>query len=118
MEFFNKISDKIVSTGAEVSQKAKEVSQVVSLKNKIHTEEGKITQLYQNIGQKFFEDHKDDEDAAYAEDIRSIIAAKEGIRTLKEQINEINGTGTCPQCNETISADAAFCPKCGAKIEQ
>lgn len=118
MDFFNKLGDKLASTGAEVTQKAKEVSQVMTLKNKIHAEEGKITQLYQNIGQKYFEEHKDEEDNVYVEDIRSILAALEGIETLKAQIVEISGSNTCPACGETISAESAFCPKCGAKIEK
>ncbi len=116
MDFFEKMGEKIAVAGTEVSKKAKEVSAVVSLKNKIRTEESKIQTLYQTIGEKYFKEHQDYEGDVYAEEIASILAAQAGIVTLKEQIDEIQGTKTCAACGESIEKDASFCPKCGAKI--
>lgn len=117
MDFFEKVGAKIAEAGTEVSKKAKEVSSVVSLKNQIRTEENKIESLYKSIGEKYFNDHKDSTGDAYGDDIAAILAAKAGIETLKAQIQEIQGTGTCISCGAEINDGATFCPKCGAKQE-
>lgn len=116
MDFFEKMGEKIAEAGTGVSKKAKEVSSVVSLKNKIRTEENKVQTLYQTIGEKYFKAHQEYEGDVYADEIASILAAQAGIETLKEQINELQGTRTCAACGESVDKDAAFCPKCGAKI--
>ncbi len=115
MDFFEQIGEKIMATGNELSQKAKEMSSVASLKNQIRDEENKIAKIYQAIGQKYYEAHKDDESDAFAEDFASIVAAQEGIKTLNEQINEIKGIVKCAECGADVDAEAAFCSKCGAK---
>lgn len=116
MDFFEKVGAKLAEAGTEVSKKAKEVSSVVSLKNQIRTEENKIEALYKSIGEKYFNTHKDNAGDIYAEDMASIIAAKAGIATLKEQIHEIQGTNTCTSCGAEVNEGAAFCPKCGTKL--
>lgn len=118
MDFFDKMGEKLVSTGAEVSKKAKEVSAVISLKNKIHAEENKISEIYRSIGEKYFLAHQEYEGDIYADDIASVFAAKAGIETMKEQIKEIKGTEICPECGAEVESDAAFCFKCGAKIRK
>lgn len=115
MDFFEKIGEKIVATGSELSDKAKEVSSVVSLKNQIRNEENKIAEIYKRIGEKYFLAHKDDESDIYADDMASIIAAQEGIKTLNEQIAEVKGVKKCVSCGADVVSDSAFCSKCGAK---
>lgn len=115
MDFFEKMGEKLAATGSELSHKAKELSSVVSLKSQIRNEENKITEIYRRIGEKYFLAHKDDENDIYAKDIAAIFAAQEGIKTLNEQINEIKGIRQCVECGADIDAEAAFCPKCGAK---
>ena len=36
---------------------------------------------------------------------------------LKEEVAELKGKDVCPGCKNHVDADAAFCPKCGAKVE-
>lgn len=117
MDFFEKIGEKIVATGSEISDKAKEMSSVVALKNQIRTEENKIAEIYKRIGEKYFLAHKDDESDIYADDMTSIIVAQEGIKTLNQQIAEVKGVRICNSCGEEVTADSVFCPKCGAKKE-
>lgn len=117
MDFFDKLSGMIAETGAELSQKAKETSTVVTLKNRIRQEEGKLAEIYATIGKKYFEAHKDDESNELLEDIEAIKAAMAGIETLKQQINEAKGVSVCPTCGAEIKDTDTFCPKCGAKCK-
>lgn len=115
-ELFNKIGEKISEVGADVSQKAKEASTILSLKNKIREEENKEKFIYQEIGKKYFEEHKADENDPYVEDIQAIFAAKAGIETLRDQLREVKGVEFCPACKTEIDKDTIFCPKCGNKV--
>lgn len=116
-EFFNKIGEKLTAAGADVTQKAKDTSAIISLKNKIREEENKEKFIYQEIGRKYFEAHKDDENDPYIADIQAVFAAKAGIETLRDQLKEIKGVEICPACGKEIDKDTVFCPKCGNKIQ-
>ena len=115
-DFLTQISDKLTEMGNEVSQKAKDTANIISLKNKIRAEEEKEKLIYQTIGEKYFEAHKNEENDPYAEDIAAVFAAKAGIDTLKSQIREIKGLDKCTECGAEIVGDAVFCPKCGKKL--
>ncbi|MGN0161511.1 MAG: zinc ribbon domain-containing protein [Lachnospiraceae bacterium] len=116
MDFFDKLGEKLAATGEEISQKAKEMTEVVSLKNQIRTQENQLDEIYKSIGKKYYEAHKDEEGNEYAADFESIKTAQAGIATLNAQIREVKGTKVCPVCGEDIVGEASFCPKCGAKI--
>lgn len=116
-ELFNKIGEKLSAAGADVTQKAKDASAVISLKNKIREEENKEKLIYQEIGRKYFEAHKADEDDPYIADIQSVFAAKAGIETLRDQLKEIKGVEFCPACGAEIDKNTIFCPKCGNKVQ-
>lgn len=117
MGFFDNLGEKLAATGEEVSKKAKEMSEVLSLKNQIRTQEDQLKEIYESIGKKVFEAHKDEEGSEYAADFESIKTALAGIETLNAQIREIKGTKTCSVCGADVEAEASFCPKCGAKVE-
>lgn len=117
MGFFEELGEKLAATGAEVSQKAKEVSEIASLRNQIRQQEKAIDDIYIKLGKKYFEAHKDDVSDEAAEDIAAIITALAGIDTLNQQINEIKGCVNCPSCGTAVDGNSAFCPKCGAKID-
>jgi len=116
-ELFSKIGEKISEVGADVTQKAKEASTVISLKNKIREEENKEKYIYQEIGKKYFEEHKADENDPYADDIQAVFAAKAGIETLRDQLREVKGVDFCSACGTEIDKDTIFCPKCGNKVK-
>lgn len=116
MDFFDKLGEKLAATGEEVSKKAKEMSEIVSLKNQIRTQENQLNEIYASIGKKLFEAHKDEEDNEFAADFESIKTAVAGIATLNEQIREIKGTKVCSKCGASVETEASFCPTCGEKL--
>lgn len=42
----------------------------------------------------------------------------EDIDSLTAEISEATGEKICPHCSESVAADAAYCPKCGARLDQ
>lgn len=116
-DFFNKIGEKLSAAGADVTQKAKDTSTIISLKNKIREEENKEKLIYQEIGRKYFQEHKENEDDPYIADIQAVFAAKAGIETLRDQLKEVKGVELCPACGAEIDKDTIFCSKCGNKVQ-
>lgn len=118
MALFDKITDIFNSTSKEISKKAKDVISTVKLESEITGEETKIRDAFLQIGEQYFEAFKDDPDSPYAKIIAAITESKSKIEGLRGQINDLKGLVKCPACGEAVSADQAFCPKCGAKLPE
>lgn len=89
MNFFDKLEKTVAETGQGISRKAKELAEITRLKNMLHTCEEVIDQNYREIGKAYFEAHKDEADAEYAEQIKAILDAQKGAETLREQIEKV-----------------------------
>lgn len=63
MEFFDKLSETIVSAGKDVGQKAKDVSGIAKLKMDIRSKEDFVEKQYAELGKAYYEKHKDEESA-------------------------------------------------------
>ena len=37
---------------------------------------------------------------------------------MNEEVAELKGKGLCPECKNHVDPNAAFCAKCGTKLEQ
>ena len=61
MEFFDKLSESLVSAGKDVSQKAKDVSEIAKLKLDIKSKEEYVQKQYEELGRSYYEKHKDEE---------------------------------------------------------
>ncbi|MBQ5960519.1 MAG: zinc-ribbon domain-containing protein [Firmicutes bacterium] len=118
MALFDKITDIFNSTSKELGKKAKDVISTVKLENEITGQESKIRESFLKIGEQYFEAFKDDPDSPYAKIIAEVAEAKAKIADLRNQINDLKGLVKCPVCGEAVSADQAFCPKCGAKLPE
>ena len=59
MEFFDKLSETIVSAGKDVGQKAKDVSGIAKLKMDIRSKEDFVEKQYAELGKAYYEKHKD-----------------------------------------------------------
>ena len=67
MEFFDKLSESLVSAGKDVSQKAKDVSEIAKLKLDIKSKEDYVQKQYEELGRSYYEKHKDEEECEEAD---------------------------------------------------
>ncbi len=88
-EFWDKVSDTLNGAATTVTDKAKEVSEVTALKGQVRSQKKKLENAYLEIGGKYYEAHKDDENDIYAEQLRVITDAKKEIEKLEEDIATI-----------------------------
>lgn len=87
--FLDKLSDVINNTADEITDKAKEISEVSSLNSQIRNQEKTIECCYNEIGKLYYEAHKDDTSDAFLEQIERITKAKQEVERLKKDVENI-----------------------------
>ncbi len=89
------------------------------LKTKISEEHREIAKLYQLLGERVFKKAEsggtgsDEDEERIMGDIRGHLA---NIAALTSKAASLSGKRTCPQCGELVSADSAYCSRCGGKL--
>ena len=66
------MAEKAKTGGKAVADKAKELSQIASLKAQIASEENVINKNYKELGKAYYEAHKDEEEFTYSEYMTNI----------------------------------------------
>lgn len=89
--FFDKASDVLKNTANEISDKAKEYSEVSSLNVQIRNQEKVIDSAYLEIGKLYFEAHKDALEDPYLEQIMRIKSANDTAESLRKTVAAIKG---------------------------
>ena len=126
MEFFDKLSETIVSAGKDVGQKAKDVSGIAKLKMDIRSKEDFVEKQYAELGKAYYEKHKDDETEETGENGEKtpeqehfflISEALGEIERMRAEVLKIQGAAECPKCGAKMPQGAAFCSNCGTKMD-
>ena len=114
MGFFNDIGKKTTEATSKITKETK-------LKLKMGDNKNKINNLYQQIGKAVYEKHVRGESINIGEELKEEC---EKIATLASEIEEsrleilkLNNKRLCPNCFAEIEKTAAFCSKCGEKLE-
>ena len=82
---FDKVSDVINNTAYEISDKAKEITEVSAMNGQIRSQEKSIERMYLEIGQSYYENHKDAESVDYIGLKVTVEKQKEDIKTIKNK---------------------------------
>jgi len=118
MSAWDELKGTLFAAGRDVSQKAKEVSEVAKLKMDIHTKEDFVEKQFAILGRAYYEVNKDNASEKDAEQFRVITEAMEEIKRMNQQVMDIQGVVQCPNCGKKVPAGNAFCSDCGAKMEE
>lgn len=116
MDFFTKLGETITATGKDVSQKAKDLTGLAKLNIDIRTKEEYILRQYTQIGEQYYNLHKEDAEPFF-EEMALVTETKEEIEKLKQEISELKGIKKCPSCGTEMEMEAVYCTKCGAKYD-
>jgi len=114
MGFFNDIGKKTTEATSKITKEAK-------LKLKMGDNKNKINNLYQEIGKKVYEKHVREESIDIKEELKveceKIDALSKEIEDARLEILKLNNKRLCPNCFAEVEKTAAFCSKCGEKLE-
>lgn len=118
MSAWDDLKGTLFAAGRDVSQKAKEVSEVAKLKMDIHTKEDFVEKQFATLGRAYYEANKDNASEKDAAQFAVIAEAMEEIKRMNQQVMDIQGVLQCPNCGKKVPAGNAFCSDCGAKMEE
>lgn len=114
MGFFNEIGKKTTEATSKITKETK-------LKLKINENKNKISDIYEEIGKKVYEKHVREENISIKEELQEecgkLDELSKEIEEARKEILKLNNKRQCPNCYAEIEKDAAFCSKCGQKLE-
>ena len=116
MSFFDNIGSKASAAGQAAAEKARNFAEVNRLSGVISDHEKRISRLYFEIGQSYYERHKDDPEAEELERIAAITDTNEKIAVCRNQIKTLKGVEKCPNCGADVQNGSQFCNKCGTRM--
>lgn len=129
-DFFENLG-KIISEKAEVvskktgevvdavAKKTEQTVEVQKIKSQMHVMERSNERDFKDIGKMIYDRFKKGEvvDAQFIELCEAIAEREDSIEKSKREIAEIKGLDICLNCDAPLEANAKFCSKCGAKVE-
>lgn len=116
MASWEEFKGSLFAAGRDVSQKAKEMSEITKLKLDIRSKEDFIEKQFANIGRAYYEANKEDASEKDAEQFAVIAEAMEEVVRMKQQVLMIQGAEECPKCGKKVPEGTSYCSECGTKI--
>ena len=116
MSFLDNNGSKASAAGQAAAEKARNFAEVNRLNGVISDHEKRISRLYFEIGQSYYERHKDDPEAEELERIAAITDTNEKIAVCREQIKTLKGVEKCPNCGADVQNGSQFCNNCGTRM--
>lgn len=116
MDFFDDINKVIENAGNTAKQKTKDLTDVAKMNASIKTEEKRLQEIYQKIGEIYVKKYYAETEQLFQELVDQAREAENNIEAYTTKIQEIKKVDTCPNCGNEIPADAVFCMRCGTRL--
>ena len=114
MGFLDEFTDKIINTTKDLGKLAGNAGLMTKLQYDKKVKEAELTKLYERLGRKYYDEHKnDDEDEGIKEITASILRIKE----ISDELMAMKGGKPCQKCGALVKDGSRFCSACGEKIE-
>ena len=139
MTFFDELGKKLSAAAGTAADKAKDLGEITKLKTQILGVQSDINSSLLELVRKVYEQEKRNPESAYAADCTAITGLHEQVESLRARVALVKsddasdddciintedapaeeGTAAvkCPACGEPAQPGAAFCTKCGAKLQ-
>ncbi len=109
--------DVLTGASRDMSDKAKNASEVNNLKRKILYEEERIVEVFADIGKKYYKNP--DEDPAVLKALcDDVDQRRRRIKQMRFELNSIRGYKICPKCDAEVNEKFQFCGVCGARLPE
>ena len=118
MGTWDDLKGSLFAAGRDVSQKAKEVSEMAKIKMDIRTKEDFVEKQFASLGRAYYEANKDEAAAGDVEQFAVIKEAIDEIARMEQQLLDIQGVVLCPSCGKKSPIGTCFCSDCGTKLEE
>ena len=105
MGFFDNLKSSLAETGQDLSQKAKDATEIFRLTNLNKTKEKEIEKVIYQIGSTYYANYRNE------------CVEKMPELANKEIIEKLSTEEICPQCGKKVNPGSKFCIYCGAALE-
>ena len=116
MDFFERVGRRLAGASRGVAQKTQQLTETARLNSMISDAEKQIRAMYTAIGEAYYQRHREhptEQERQRIEQINQLFAA---IDQHRQAIEQIKTAGKCPQCGTDAAPGAAFCNRCGARL--
>lgn len=116
-DFFGALGKKISKATQSAVDKTSSLVETTRINSQISGEQKEIDKILQEIGRVVFNKVNAGELSPGEEEsalIEKIHGHEDKIREFRQNLASVKGMKICPECEELIALDVAFCPKCGA----
>lgn len=112
------VGDAAGSSARYVGKRANEMLDVTKLHLKIFDLNTEITTLQREIGAMVYDTHsgKETDDSALEQRLLAIDEKHRQITELRERINTLRQSKTCPSCGASSSKEDQYCKQCGSSL--
>ena len=117
MGFFDNLKNSLTETGQDLSQKAKDTTEIFRLTNLNKTKEKEIEKVIYQIGSTYYANYRDECMEKMPELAAQIKSLQDEIAVNKEMIEKLSTEEICPQCGKKVNPGSKFCIYCGAALE-
>lgn len=119
MSFVDKVIHSAKNMANAASEKAGEVYEIGKLRLALASLNSDLDAAYTQLGRLEYDArrNKNDNTVLIEACLAEIDSIQQDMDSLTQEIAEATGERVCPHCAESVAADAAYCPKCGAKME-
>ena len=106
MAFFDELSKKLSCVSRVAVRKAKEVTDIGSLKLQIADENRKLSKIYENLGREYYEKFQDDAAEELAELVSQIKDSNDKIAGLQDEISRVEAESAARAEEERVRREA------------
>ncbi len=99
-----------------VSEKSGEMVENARLNTEINNLQEELENLQLELGQAYFQAHRDDRNAEFYDSIQKMIDCEREIRIRDERVLANKGLRYCEFCDTVIGLKDEFCSKCGGRL--
>ncbi len=117
MAFLDEIGKKLSQTGQDVMKKTRNFADSTKYSGQIAEEEKNIGNLFFQIGQQYYSQHRENPEASLSDLVGQVNAAYARIEQYQEQIALLNGGRRCPRCGAMVPENGMFCTACGSRLQ-
>ena len=120
MDFFDKLGKKASEKYKGDAEKKRKIAKEAKMKMSINENKAKISEIYEEIGKKVYENHvreeKLDLENFLKEECIKIDVLADEIEDYRKDILELKDKKQCKKCFKEIELNVKFCPNCGKQI--
>lgn len=116
MGFFDDLGKKVSDVGQKAVEKTQEIAESAHVNSLISQNEGRIKDVYCQIGKLYADKYGDGCDPEFAEMIASVAELERQSVAYRKQLQDIKGIRICEACGAEVTKNSAFCSSCGAAM--